>query len=1140
MKINTHLRLKSNLKKSIIILSVIILLGCNQSTEDESLPAIKLQTSIIAPSTTQVDIDDKPTSQSTKDKSLPAIKLQTSIIASSTTQVNIDDEPTYQSTEDKSLPAIKFQTSIIASSTTQVDINDKPTSQSTEDKSLPAIKLQTSIIASSTSQIDIDDKPTSCTSNDDTLDNEVPPTNKLQLNINFQPVNTQIPRDYLVDTGLPFANRGNGYSYGWSSEVSEGARDRNHNNAKDQRYDTLLHMLHPPLAINDYWEIKLPNNNYQVKLIAGDPEYCDELYRIAVEDEIIINGAPGCSHFIENTINVSVTDGYLTMTTLADSKDAKVAFIEITEINDQPDLAPPSTVYNEKITAMNNQLLVEWQNPLYDFAGTLIIYDTKPIDFLPKQNTDCSNFESIQGANLMALSTDSRAVLSSLENGQEYYINILSFDESFNYANAVKLTNIPQVISPQKEKEISETLMETLQAGNKPDVVYDTFESFAKTHFGALVTPQIYEKFGNSLKILEESKWQHISKYSAVIAWETNLPAKTSIEYNKQGEEQQSTEISERYFYNHLHYLKNLAPDTVYVYRMRSTDEKQQTIITAGTFTTGLQGEVIEIPGDLGEPPYTLDKSNVTYLLTQNITADSGAINLKGGPVTLDLGGNTITFANTLHDEYDVYDMNKNGMGIFRHNNNYPEGKVFITNGFIQQSDTENAPVTTGGFNPVYIGNQKNFEIAGISINYHTPQTYGMYLRYPKGEVNLHHNSFTDRGSSITNRHGSSGGRSVYFQYSEAGVNNYSIHHNLVKRTRQNGFSEAQNIYNNEIYVDSWSTNSFAIQPHSENGIDAGTITENKVFLTGYHAIGISWAHENLLVDNNFIHMEGINTAKNRWYESFGDQNSLNGLRLTNYGAGGQIRNNLRYANNLLIGNARHGSMIRGTELFSDYSITNTLVDNSVIEINAEDEETTRVSAVVTQGTASEESKPTYYKDTILSSNIANVRFGDNYGRGYNHHFYSVTFNKVGDNPNYHTFIFDGGYSRDGHVIRDPIFTNGARYDDVYWERTGDLSAYSIEWTLTIQAEVGEEIEIYDVNNNLVFNGIINDKGKVHIPLTEVTIRPKQWTIDSHGSGVNDKSEHQKIIHTPHRIVLPNKPNNELAITINEIKTIKL
>ena len=36
------------------------------------------------------------------------------------------------------------------------------------------------------------------------------------------------------------------------------------------------------------------------------------------------------------------------------------------------------------------------------------------------------------------------------------------------------------------------------------------------------------------------------------------------------------------------------------------------------------------------------------------------------------------------------------------------------------------------------------------------------------------------------------------------------FYNNLVKRTRQNGLRGAEDLHNNEIYVDSWATNSFA------------------------------------------------------------------------------------------------------------------------------------------------------------------------------------------------------------------------------------------------------------------------------------------------------------------------------------------
>ncbi|MFO7989670.1 MAG: hypothetical protein R6U16_09300, partial [Desulfotignum sp.] len=86
------------------------------------------------------------------------------------------------------------------------------------------------------------------------------------------------------------------------------------------------------------------------------------------------------------------------------------------------------------------------------------------------------------------------------------------------------------------------------------------------------------------------------------------------------------------------------------------------------------------------------------------------------------------------------------------------------------------------------------------------------------------------------------------------------MHHNLIKRTRQNGLNTAQRIYDNEIYVDSWVVNSFAISPHNVRG----QVYNNNIFLTGYYGCGVLWAKSDLHAYNNFIHMESISTMIER------------------------------------------------------------------------------------------------------------------------------------------------------------------------------------------------------------------------------------------------------------------------------------
>ncbi len=51
------------------------------------------------------------------------------------------------------------------------------------------------------------------------------------------------------------------------------------------------------------------------------------------------------------------------------------------------------------------------------------------------------------------------------------------------------------------------------------------------------------------------------------------------------------------------------------------------------------------------------------------------------------------------------------------------------------------------------------------------------------------------------------------------------VHHNLVKRTRQSGFA-GREVYNNEVYIDSYVTNAF--------GVGGGEVHGNRVFGGGH------------------------------------------------------------------------------------------------------------------------------------------------------------------------------------------------------------------------------------------------------------------------------------------------------------------
>ena len=146
------------------------------------------------------------------------------------------------------------------------------------------------------------------------------------VGINMQPAGAPVPAGYLADTGAGFGNRGNGYSYGWDSDVSSAARDRNH--ADDQRFDTLIHTQLN--GANHSWEIALANGAYSVHLVAGDMDYVDSVYRFNVEGVTVLSGTPNSgARWIAGDATVNVTDGRLTITNASGSSNNKLCYIDI-------------------------------------------------------------------------------------------------------------------------------------------------------------------------------------------------------------------------------------------------------------------------------------------------------------------------------------------------------------------------------------------------------------------------------------------------------------------------------------------------------------------------------------------------------------------------------------------------------------------------------------------------------------------------------------------------------------------------------------------------------------------------------------------------------------------------------------------
>ena len=156
----------------------------------------------------------------------------------------------------------------------------------------------------------------------------------LQAQVNFQPATADSVPGYLVDGGEIFAARDNGLSYGWDTDITSKARDRNQSAALDQRCDTLNQMQHQGSYT---WEMTVPNGRYLVYIQAGDPQYHEEhRYAFNVEGTTTMNGDSQPAnrlHSFGMYSIVEVTDGQLTIANDDLSSRNKIQFLHIYQIN---------------------------------------------------------------------------------------------------------------------------------------------------------------------------------------------------------------------------------------------------------------------------------------------------------------------------------------------------------------------------------------------------------------------------------------------------------------------------------------------------------------------------------------------------------------------------------------------------------------------------------------------------------------------------------------------------------------------------------------------------------------------------------------------------------------------------------------
>src|SRR5690348_524768 len=96
-----------------------------------------------------------------------------------------------------------------------------------------------------------------------------------KLGIVFGPAQHKVPAGYVLDKGLKFDQRANGFAYGWTYDLDGFVQLRGESDPfldkkalKDSRYAGTAYMDHPKMARSASWKITVPNGVYLVTVVA--------------------------------------------------------------------------------------------------------------------------------------------------------------------------------------------------------------------------------------------------------------------------------------------------------------------------------------------------------------------------------------------------------------------------------------------------------------------------------------------------------------------------------------------------------------------------------------------------------------------------------------------------------------------------------------------------------------------------------------------------------------------------------------------------------------------------------------------------------------------------------------------------------
>ena len=335
-----------------------------------------------------------------------------------------------------------------------------------------------------------------------------------------------------------------------------------------------------------------------------------------------------------------------------------------------------------------------------------------------------------------------------------------------------------------------------------------------------------------------DRQWTSVSETSAVVYWQLGDITKSAVsqvEYGTSERLEESTVMTSKPRWSHLHYLTGLKPGVVYYYRLVAvdTDTGLRSESETLSFQTEIKAEALRLPGALSGPPYVLDQPDTYYILTEDVSADGNAFQIAADGVTLDLDGHTVVFGkNTDEQVFGVRFIN--------------QGRGTLCNGFVVQGER------SGNYSCAIRSNSRPSptEIFGISTDVHLKCAYPINFLSQASDVQIHHNHLYSRVTEIESRHYP--GNALLQMYISGG--NIRIHDNLLTEGCHRGIYLSESGINvevdhNDIRHHQQYVNGYALIPCAN-----ADFHHNKITSTGR---GAHLTKENIQFHDNYFYLSG-------------------------------------------------------------------------------------------------------------------------------------------------------------------------------------------------------------------------------------------------------------------------------------------